>query len=130
MAGLIKAYNKNNRVSGNSISLDESRAIQFLAKRCEGVVREVRLSWSVEKVAYSAITMKTLSSAFLDDSKELPVKADNEIWRQVLKPSEDKYKVFVRRSRLRFEAKVADTLSKGKEPNTRAPGADYRDKDQ
>lgn len=130
MVDLIKAYNKNSRVTGNSITLDEARAIQFLAKRSEGVIREVRLSWSVEKVAYSAVTMKTLSSTYLDDTKELPVKADNEIWRQVLKPSEEKYKVFVRRSRLRFDAKVADTLSKGKEPNTRAPAADYRDKDQ
>lgn len=130
ITSLITEYNKLNRVSGNAITVDETKAIIFLSKRTEPVLREIKLAWSVEKVAYSACTMKTLAASHLDDSKELPVKSDNAIWYQILKPSEVKYATFFRRSRLRFDAKVSDTLSKGKAPNTRAPGADYRDKDQ
>jgi hypothetical protein len=126
---LIVQYNKANKVSGNAITVDEAKAIQFLAKRSQPVLHEVKLAWSLEKVPYSAVTMKTLAAVFLDDTKELPVKPPN-IWHQILKPAERKYVTFFRRSRLRFEAKVQDTLSKGKSPNTRAPGADYRDKDQ
>lgn len=102
----------------------------FLSKRSEAVLREIKLIWSVEKVAFSACNMKTLAAAYLDDSKDLPVKPDNAMWYQILKPSDIKYATFFRRSRCRFDAKVADTISKGRAPNTRAPGADYRDKDQ
>jgi len=128
---LINQYNKANKVSGNGITVDEARAIQFLAKRGEPVIREIKLAWSTEKVPYSAVTMKTLAAPFLDDTKELPVKqGQNAMWYRNLKPSEIKYATFFRRSRLRFEAKIADTISKGKAPNPRAPGADYRDRDQ
>lgn len=127
---LIAAYNKANRVTGNAITVDEAKAIVFLSKRTEPVLREIKLTWSVEKVAYSACTMKTLASPYLDDSKDLPVKSDNAMWYQILKPSEVKYVTFFRRSRRRFDTKVSDTLSKGRAPNTRAPGAEYRDKDQ
>ena len=130
ITSLIAEYNKTNRVTGNAITVDETKAILFLSKRSEAVLREIKLTWSVEKVAYSACTMKTLAASHLDDSKELSVKSDNAIWYQILKPSDVKYTTFFRRSRLRFDAKVADTLSKGRAPNTRAPGADYRDKDQ
>ena len=89
---LIKEYNKKEAVTICKINADEDKAIKVLPRRSELVIREVKLAWARERVPHSAIPMSLLGAAFLDESKELPVKAaENPRWYGILKPTEVAY---------------------------------------
>ena len=69
-----------------------------------------------------------LASPWLDQTRELPVQqATNPVWHSILTPTEDKYVAWLRRVGGRFQAKVEETLAKGKMPNLRNFASQYRD---
>ena len=69
-----------------------------------------------------------MGQPWLDQAKELPItQAANPVWHSILQPTESKYVTWLRRIGGRFQAKVEETLSKGKMPNLRNHASQYRD---
>lgn len=86
---LIKEYNKRESVFMCKINADEEKGIKFLSRRADDVIREVKLAWSRDRPAQSAIPMNLLGSSFLDEAKSLPVTMqDNQKWHLILQPTE------------------------------------------
>jgi hypothetical protein len=127
ISDLITQYNDSQANNQAIISVEESKAIHFLARRSPAVLREIKLAWSLEKVSITTATL--VATSHLDDMMEMmPVKyAENDVWHQILKPSEPKFVTFFRRSRLCFEAKLND---KRRVPNMCAPGVGCHEKDR
>jgi hypothetical protein len=104
ISDLITEYNDSQakEVTPNAIiSVAESKAIHFLANCSPAVLREIKLAWSLNKDPSSPALL--LRTSFLDDMT-VPCKyAPNDVWHQILKPSELKFVTFFRKSRLCFE---------------------------
>ena len=69
-----------------------------------------------------------LAAPWLDQTRELTVdQLKNAAWHHILTPSEEKFVTWLRRVGGRFQAKVEETLAKGKIPNLRNYASQYRD---
>ena len=120
-------HNRAEPISKRRVNQDEMNASLFLSQRSPEYMDVLKLIWGQEKPQFTALPVRHLVQPYLLTS---PVTAaENPVWSEILKPTEEKHIQWLRRLHGKWAANLALATSSRSGPNVRASHASNRDTD-